>query len=553
MSFSCNAPPDAPSDTTTPPDEVPRPPSSNPPLGATDPFAAKVPRLSDVCLKAALDLRSVCAATGRVIREEAQTIIERWDAAHAQQSYAWAEDVFSDFRNNLSRTKPRINCPPVKGKKPVFNHEYTPLLEKYFEYNAYPSALDRAVLARKSMMTPRQIEVWFQNHRNRAKKDERPLRKLTEHPLPLEISLKSLEHKMPFFTVSEHERRPANEPGPQDDPSDDEDTPSISVPFQDPADSDVLNPPRPCHAFPTVYPPRCDYNPFPSKAGIHKFPRPIWFRTPATSQRSSKIPLDMEDFIADFGMKLHFRAPASKKRRLTSSHSWCALRTTIPPPAPHPAFVRSPISAPSSHTSSHRSDIPAIPATTSCPHPFRYPILFSQPTNPQDSSDMRVRRKVAHLPKRTPKNTSISHHHNSPAFLEGSPAPSGSSSYTSRFPSFDSDIPSERRTSFSSSSSTSSSTLTTPELPHAKLPDYAHSPSVSVAGLDFEGMDDLFGDRRETLPPSLKTPFNFSLAAAPKQSFPSRFEASATGHVGPRTSSHALPSQPPICFHPCYF
>jgi len=40
------------------------------------------------------------------------------------------------------------------------NQEYVPFLEKYFEHNAYPSATDRAVLARKSMMTARQIEVW---------------------------------------------------------------------------------------------------------------------------------------------------------------------------------------------------------------------------------------------------------------------------------------------------------------------------------------------------------------------------------------------------------
>ena len=38
--------------------------------------------------------------------------------------------------------------------------EYTPLLEKYFEYNSYPSGPDRLMLARKSMMTIRQIEVW---------------------------------------------------------------------------------------------------------------------------------------------------------------------------------------------------------------------------------------------------------------------------------------------------------------------------------------------------------------------------------------------------------
>jgi hypothetical protein len=53
---------------------------------------------------------------------------------------------FSPLRNNCL-----IIC---------YKQEFVPLLEKYFEYNAYPSHPDRAALARKSMMTPRQIEVW---------------------------------------------------------------------------------------------------------------------------------------------------------------------------------------------------------------------------------------------------------------------------------------------------------------------------------------------------------------------------------------------------------
>ena len=42
--------------------------------------------------------------------------------------------------------------------------EYTPLLETYFQYNAYPSVPDRLMLARKTMMKPRQIEVWVSGH-----------------------------------------------------------------------------------------------------------------------------------------------------------------------------------------------------------------------------------------------------------------------------------------------------------------------------------------------------------------------------------------------------
>ncbi|KAJ8702264.1 hypothetical protein PTI98_000999 [Pleurotus ostreatus] len=79
-----------------------------------------------------------------------------------------------------------------RSKKPSFNHDYVPVLEKYFEYNAYPSAADRALIARKSMMTERQIEVWFQNHRNRSRKDGKPLARLRASDFPLDISFDSL-------------------------------------------------------------------------------------------------------------------------------------------------------------------------------------------------------------------------------------------------------------------------------------------------------------------------------------------------------------------------
>jgi hypothetical protein len=35
-----------------------------------------------------------------------------------------------------------------------------PLLERYFDYNAYPSTADRGILAEKTGLTHRQIEVW---------------------------------------------------------------------------------------------------------------------------------------------------------------------------------------------------------------------------------------------------------------------------------------------------------------------------------------------------------------------------------------------------------
>ncbi|KNZ76984.1 Mating-type protein A-alpha Y1 [Termitomyces sp. J132] len=156
--------------------------------------------------KAAIELRNACISTGRVDLKESQRITETWDAIHEEQTRAWAEDALSRARAAVGLRTFVSDSQFDKAQRPVFNHEYTPLLKKYFQYNAYPSAPDKAILARKCMMTPRQIEVWFQNHRNRAKKDNRPLRRLSKESLPATLSLESLEDSMPFFTVSKHER-----------------------------------------------------------------------------------------------------------------------------------------------------------------------------------------------------------------------------------------------------------------------------------------------------------------------------------------------------------
>ncbi|KAG5640166.1 hypothetical protein DXG03_000880 [Asterophora parasitica] len=214
----------------------------------------------------------------------------------------------------LTIAKVRQQPPHVDNSakaKTVFNREFIPLLETYFNYNAYPSALDRATLARKSMMTPRQIEVWFQNHRNRAKKEGRPLKKLASDPLPLEISMKPLERKMSFFVIPEDQRQdPSCVPQPKEA---DLEAEVVTSEERDLAAKFNFHPPP--HAFPSAYPPNCDYNPFPTRAGTYKFPAPIWYRTPATPRRLSKIAVKMDEFIEDFSIKLHLRVPALKQER----------------------------------------------------------------------------------------------------------------------------------------------------------------------------------------------------------------------------------------------
>ncbi|KAF5385404.1 hypothetical protein D9615_001303 [Tricholomella constricta] len=517
---------------------IPAPTSITLHLEAAGLSPASAGQASGVYLKAAYELRDVCEASlrnalqkasakGRVTQEEAQAMSSAWNTAYAQQTRVWAEDALSRARMVVAKAKSATSERPVKGKKPVFNHEYTPLLEKYFEYNAYPSAADRSVLARKSMMTPRQIEVWFQNHRNRARKDGKPLRKLTEDPLPLEISLKSLERKMPFFTIPEHERKSVKNPEPAlDDSSDEEDAASLSKPSWDCTAPNVLSPPTgPSHAFPNVYRPRLNYDPFPTKTGTYKFPTLVWYRKPAVPRRPSRIPVDIDDFIADFETKLHLREAISNKRRSKANQSWCAGRVIIPSPAPHPALLRCPLSP----TARPVSRLSVVSAPSSRLHPFRSPSPFSDHTTlipSQRHNDTPTRRKVARLPKRTPKNTSIAHRRGSPAISEASPFPSRSSSATSRSSSYGSCSASNRRPpSSSSSSSSSSSAPTTPILSPLELSEGARSP-VSVSGVDFERRDDLFGDSGRILSTPEETAFNFSVASQTKQPYSFGFEMS---------------------------
>jgi hypothetical protein len=62
----------------------------------------------------------------------------------------------------------------------------------------------------------------FQNHRNRAKKEGKALRRLTTDPLPLQLSLESLAKKMPFFIIPPDERKDLHVEISESDSSDDE-------------------------------------------------------------------------------------------------------------------------------------------------------------------------------------------------------------------------------------------------------------------------------------------------------------------------------------------
>ncbi|KAF8221698.1 hypothetical protein L208DRAFT_1371777 [Tricholoma matsutake] len=378
---------------------------------------------------------------------------------------------------------------PHMKSKPMFNQEFVPLLEKYFEYNTYPSTPDRVVLARKSMMTPRQIEVWFQNHRNRAKKDGRPLRRLNSDSLPLKLSLESVEKKMPFFIIPENERKDSTHLESADDAEEESFGPTQNdPPF-------TFNMGVPPHAFPTPYPLSCTYDLFPSKTRKHTFSAPVWARKPAISL-PRRTAVDFEDFMSDFAEKLVLREPSSKKHTdehrkniLATKDPWFAATQTTAPPAPHPALIQSSASIRVTRIADLLS---TISAPSSHLRPFRSPSPTSQPITlvpnmPNDS------RKVARLPKRLPRHCSMAHRSASLLSSEASPCSSSRTlSSSSRTPSFGSDTSSDRRPSSSSSHSSSSSTLTTPEFLPTPLPGNAVSLSVLTSGVGFVNEHGLF-------------------------------------------------------------
>ncbi|KAF8167645.1 hypothetical protein B0H34DRAFT_792351 [Crassisporium funariophilum] len=449
-----------------------------------------------------------------------------------QDSYRYAYShsiILSDFDNGPSNIRDTFqafyqrNCLPMirsqvsyivaeyakyqharPDRKRPFNNEYTPVLEKYFDLNAYPSALDRLALAGKSGMTPRQIEVWFQNHRKRAKQQGKTLKRLTSES-PLHLSYDSFEQRMPFHAVQERNRL-----GSPDDDSSDEDTedefitksPLPSVEYS----LDNLN--RPRHAFPSTYPPNCSEDPFPNENGVFTFPPPTWTRQPVTT-KVQHAAVDMDEFVSIFASKLNLRESLDGRqngrhinRPTVSSTPWFAATVTTPSPAPHPALIRTPVRAtPSSSSSSTKSASPtdrrSRSTTPITPSPYQ--------SNPQ-------RRKVARLPRRAPSNatTYLATAPSSPASSPSS-LPSSSSSRTSSFSSV-----SSFQSRSSSLSSISSREPTTPPMSPSSQPQELIVEDMSEL-FEFEGLSQ-FTPTQNVFSKAMNNPmlpFNFNLSHIP--------------------------------------
>ncbi|KAK7058387.1 hypothetical protein VNI00_002021 [Paramarasmius palmivorus] len=388
--------------------------------------------------------------------------------------------------------------------QPRFNKEYIPFLEKYFALDAYPSIRDQEVMAQKSGMTRRQIEVWFQNHRRVLRKQgiipkkrqassgsvipEDPksyiieglpsvLREASPVPQPNANTIEIVEHLVSQETELDRlDFDPSKKYESIDRPRYPRTSDTTPNPLDAPAASSAPPPFKPSSLIPNELqfrnlPPR----PF--------FPSPAWDRRPYVAptppsvvppkkkgKSGRKAPSQAElaaidNLVEEFGFLSINRG---RKEANTPEHHkrhYDDISSTVPPAATYAKTVVPP-------TGRH----PAC-----CWHPSQ---LVQTPTTSSTStaaSSPQTKKKRSGLPNRKPRN--------SPRRPRGSPAPSNTSTTTMRSSLSRSPSPhaSSRTPSLESSSSRraslSSSEADTPLFTPVSLPAELPVPDLN---LDFD-------------------------------------------------------------------
>ncbi|KAG2149576.1 homeodomain protein 2 [Suillus cothurnatus] len=446
--------------------------------------------------KRAADLRALyCATVTRIYSNQAQypskfryvreqKVLPVFTELYLKQLATWREEgVILYLKHSSTRDKAQNSSYVAK-----FNHEYVPLLEYFFAENPFPTHADKAFLAKKSAMTYRQIHVWFQNRRNRMKKEGQVLRKKAVAE-GATLPLNNLYQRMEKFIVPQERNAHTSYSSPPESPINRGDEMlSLSDNQRNP-----LEPLAPLHAFPLSYPPSCSYDPFPSRNGVTNFGTPQWLRRPMNTA-VRRPPLDIDRLVDCFSRINILDDSGSRSRGSVDSFAAVAAITVIPFPAPIPALIQ----GEPTHIAPIRAPLLSVPATASHRHVFDTPSPQSRhitlvPISETPGGQKARRRKMAPLPKRIPHGPPVSHRGVTPAVSEASVAsPSPSSPLRSSL------FGSESRL-FSSVSSTSSSSsgVTTPP-PFSPPSTQLASPPTSLYNFS-PNMTDLFGDALESV------------------------------------------------------
>ncbi|KAJ7170064.1 hypothetical protein C8R46DRAFT_222452 [Mycena filopes] len=367
--------------------------------------------------------------------------------ANYTRALAILEKKAISMASTLKATNSPCSKPKTQRPHPPFNTEFTPYLEKYFEYNAYPSKADRAQMAKKSMMEERQIAVWFQNHRRRAKQEGYAVRKANPlDPVPLDMCMKSLEEEMSTYMVPVALRQAVDDHEVSEQGSDDEDEDDDEDFDNEPEVvdmSNVLNPPAPRHAYPLKFQESRNMASTILWTQEFMFPAPDWPRK--ASKPTPKRPVVTIDECTDAFAAFHIW-----DTRPVLSPPFQNPTIVVPPTAPLPSLVRNKFTFSRALATTSLNSVPAPPARK---HPFRSPSPYAQPV-PLAGTTTR-RKKVAGPPRRTPKRAA-NHRGVSPATSDTSTLRSVSP--PSRFSSFAVSSPPSRTPSLESSGFSSSRT-----------------------------------------------------------------------------------------------
>ncbi|EMD41907.1 HD2 mating type protein [Gelatoporia subvermispora B] len=286
--------------------------------------------------------------------------------------------------------------PETSGSRRPFTSAVVAVLEAFFVENAFPTRDEKHELAAETHMDYRQIHVWFQNRRNRSREKGKAVKNGVQAQLPSD-----LEEAM--TTILEKQWKDENtDLGLEDAFFDTSCIPRTLA-------CDILDRDAPPHAYPTTYPPSCDYQPFPILEGHHAFSTP-WARKPVTTSGCMTSSIDVSsltEMFANLSLEAH-SSSGHKMRRIASREtstrgSSADWRVAVAPVAPLAALQVS--SYPRRNAGNPSSPINCALPKTAHSLPTRSAICSSTRTR---TSRTRVRKPMA-LPRRLPKSQSRSH------------------------------------------------------------------------------------------------------------------------------------------------
>ncbi|PIL31768.1 transcription factor [Ganoderma sinense ZZ0214-1] len=310
---------------------LPTPEPLTPQLLALGVDECSASRISSALLRVSLLLRrDFETGVQRLLRTQnhSSAVLSTFVTIYKRTIQQWTSYLLDDITprvlraQSLHRSLGEPSATEFIERKRPFNASAIPILEQFFEQNAFPSRLEKIELASKCDMDFKQIHIWFQNRRTRLRKEGKEPKRSQNNALLQELEKTVLDTLLPA------------EPEEHDD-SDQSCRKLIRTPIA--PSFDIVTPP---HAFPSPYPPICSYDPFPEQAR-RSFELP-WLRSALAVQKPrSDVVVDMDELTTAFAsLALSTEEPEKCEAPNTLSPLSCTTYLTPCPPAPLPALLR---------------------------------------------------------------------------------------------------------------------------------------------------------------------------------------------------------------------